>query len=319
MRASWTMRYADRSTPGGRSLWVAVDVDLDRYAGLPDVRDQPVEVGQRGLRGVVVGGQAFGLGVAEHRQQPAHVAQSRGVGLLDRVEGPARSRGVGVEGRAGSAGLEDGDGDGVGDDVVQLAGDPGPLLGDRAGGPLLLLAAEALVLGVQLGLALAPQPQGQPGGPGSAGEDQDEGDITEVGLREPAFAVDEDRHRQDQPAHTQPRLDPGGVPAQGVERHEERDNEGHRVVVEAGLELGEQLDSAHHQQEGDERGLAPEREGQGRQQAGPDGGQPARRPPTRAARGSSTARGPRRAPGRRTSAARCAGAWDDGRTVSRST
>ena len=44
------MRYAERSTPGGSVGALALDAQRHRQARLLDLRDQPVEVLQPGLR-----------------------------------------------------------------------------------------------------------------------------------------------------------------------------------------------------------------------------------------------------------------------------
>ncbi len=172
-----------RQVDARRQLAGAADgLDLDRDPGLAHVAEQVVEPGEGRLRRVLVD---LVLGVAEHREQPAHVAERRGVGALDRVQRLADRGRVGVEGAPGAAGLEHGHRDRVRDDVVELAGDAGPLLGDGASGELLLLGLQPGVLGVQHALALAAQPDGQPGGPRGADEAEQVGDVTQVGVREP--------------------------------------------------------------------------------------------------------------------------------------
>jgi hypothetical protein len=131
----------------------------------------------------------------------------------------------------------------------------------------LLLAAQALVLGVQLGLPFLPQPQRDPGRPWRADEAEQERHVAEVGLAEAALAEVEQQHHHAETDRAQPRLGAPRVPTEGVERDEEGDHERHRVVVEARLLLGEQLDAEHDQHEGDQRAPTPQRQGDRGQQA----------------------------------------------------
>ena len=127
--ASWTIRYADRSTPAGeRDGRADVAVHLDGEAGGAQRRDElvePVQAGLRGRRRVAVAGR-------DARQQPPQLAERLAPGRLDRAQRRARLVGALVEDVVGRGGLHDDDRDAVRDDVVQLARDPRLLLADRA-------------------------------------------------------------------------------------------------------------------------------------------------------------------------------------------
>ena len=154
-----------------------------REAGAAQLVEQPVEVLQRGLWSVALGVPAVRLGVAQDREEAPHVAQRRGVGLLDRVQCTAHLPLVAAERPPCAPGLQHGHRDGVGDDVVKFAGDPGPLLGDRETCPLLLVALELTVLGVEHRFPLPAHSDRQPGDPGPADEAHGEGNAAEPDLR----------------------------------------------------------------------------------------------------------------------------------------
>ena len=108
---------------GRHRAGLALDRQLDREPGLPHLLDQSLEVGQTGLRRCpAVPG--IGVGVAQHRQQPAHVGQGGRVGLLDRVERATDGILVATDHGSPTAGLQDRHRDGVRHHVVQLTGDP---------------------------------------------------------------------------------------------------------------------------------------------------------------------------------------------------
>ena len=91
-------------------------------------------------------------------EQPARLGQRLAAGLLDRGERLARRRLLGAEGVALRAGLDDHHAHVVGDEVVQLAGDPRALVGHRLARAQVALALEQLRargerLGPQLALA----------------------------------------------------------------------------------------------------------------------------------------------------------------------
>ena len=70
-----------------------------------------------------------------------------------------------VEHLATAARLDDDDRDRVRDDVVELAGDPRPLLGHGGSSPLVLVALELDRAERERALALPSQPDRQPGQP----------------------------------------------------------------------------------------------------------------------------------------------------------
>ena len=111
----------------GRAL--ALDDDLEPR-GL-DGGGERVEVVEARLRGVPVLA-VLGLVGAHGLQQAAQLGERVAAGGLDRLQGLAGDVGALVEHVLGRDGLDDDDRDVVGDDVVQLAGDPRPLPRDRA-------------------------------------------------------------------------------------------------------------------------------------------------------------------------------------------
>jgi hypothetical protein len=99
-------------------------------AGLPGLVDQLVELLEARL-GLPA---RLGAGVlAQQPQQPAHLVQSRPGGVADGGQPLGPLGGHARRGQAGDLGLDGDHGDVVGDDVVQLTGDPRPL---PAGGVL---------------------------------------------------------------------------------------------------------------------------------------------------------------------------------------
>ena len=84
------------------------------------------------------------LVLAQDAEQPPHVAERLARRGADRVQRGAGERRVVVERGLGGVGLDGDHAQAVGDDVVQLARDPRPLLGDREVGGALPLALEVL-------------------------------------------------------------------------------------------------------------------------------------------------------------------------------
>jgi hypothetical protein len=87
---------------------------------------------------------------------------------------------VGAEHSARTTRLQDGDGNRVRDDVVQLARDGGTLRGDCATGLLFLLLLDPGVLRVKLAYPLLAEPDHQARGPGSADQEQPEDDVADL-------------------------------------------------------------------------------------------------------------------------------------------
>ena len=106
--------------------------------------------------------------VPQHPEQPAHLAERLLAGALDRVERGAGRLGIGGEHLAAAARLDDDDRDRVRDDVVELAGDPRALLGHGGSRPLVLVALELDRAEGERALALAAEPDRQPGAPRAA-------------------------------------------------------------------------------------------------------------------------------------------------------
>ncbi len=80
----------------------------------------------------------------EQVEHPAHLVERLAAGRGHRLEDRARRVG-GTEGGADAARLDDEQADVVGDDVVELAGDAHPLLGDRPPGEQVALALQVQV------------------------------------------------------------------------------------------------------------------------------------------------------------------------------
>ena len=97
-----------------------------------------VEVLQTGL-GRAVGRVDVGAHDAHH---PPHLREGPATGLLDRQERFALALLLGTEQAAHAARLDRHDAHGVGDDVVQLAGDAAAFLGDRLAGEGVALRLE---------------------------------------------------------------------------------------------------------------------------------------------------------------------------------
>ena len=107
---------------------------LDREAGGADFLDEAADALQPGHRlacGIVLGRRVGCVGrVAQHAEHPAHVGQCLAARPVDGFEcGTGPFRASIKRGQAGT-GLDDDHADVVGDDVVQLAGDPFPFVLD---------------------------------------------------------------------------------------------------------------------------------------------------------------------------------------------
>ena len=139
------IRNAASSTPEAQRARLAVGPQPDVEAGVPVAGDQRRDVAQRGLRledgrrGVGARDVALAVG-PEDADGPAHLAQRVAARRLDLARRLGRGVRVALDQAAGGAGLDDHHADAVGDDVVHLAGDPGPLLADRQPGLLVAVA-----------------------------------------------------------------------------------------------------------------------------------------------------------------------------------
>ena len=168
--ASWTIRYADRSTPTGSGLGSPSNAKRHGDAGLADALGEGLQLAETGLRVDVLGSDVH----HEHVEHPPQLDQALPARRLHGLEGAPGGRWVGVEHPARRLGLEHHDGERVRDEVVQLAGDPGPLLGDRRPGRLFLLARQGLCPVTELG-HLAPSVGSPPAQSPGAREDEPAG------------------------------------------------------------------------------------------------------------------------------------------------
>ena len=128
--------------PIGRSPLLALDRELDRQAGGLEAARERADVPQRRLRRE----RELLVLAAEHAEQPADLGQRLAAARLDGQEGVAGADGVALGEPARPGGLHDHRAQRVGDDVVQLAGDPRALLLGSRGGPLGALVLEPLGL-----------------------------------------------------------------------------------------------------------------------------------------------------------------------------
>jgi hypothetical protein len=246
-----------------------LDPDLDPHPGPGHLGGQGLDLGQAGRRGQAADGPIL---LAEHAQQPPHLDQGLAAGRLHRDQRLARLLGLAVEHVDPDPGLH-GDAHAVGDHVMELAGDPQPLLGDRPAGQLLagLLQLGRPLLGGDGRLLAPPGPVAEPPG---RGQDQ------AVDHQAPAVA---DRPGPGQPDQEEQGL--GGAQAgqrdapraagrHGVDVDQQRDGEHDQVRPQRGERRpGGQPDGQHGQ------GPAPpHRDGQGVAEHQQVGGQGPRRP-----------------------------------------
>ena len=136
--ASCTMRYADRSTPGGSARGSPVTETETGQPGVADPVHQQLEMGR-------------GSAAARARRRPPRPAGCRAADAA-RPAPPGRSSRSppAPDGRprgrstapVGGLRLEHDHGHAVGHEVVQLAGDPGPLVGDGGAGRLVAVVLE---------------------------------------------------------------------------------------------------------------------------------------------------------------------------------
>jgi hypothetical protein len=112
----------------GQLAALAVDGELHRQTGLPDLRHERRQVGQRRLRGERPG-RGFG---PQHADQPPHLGQRAAADLLD---GPQHLAGRALlDDPPLGSGLDDHHRDAMRDRVVQFPRDPGAFLDDRLTG-----------------------------------------------------------------------------------------------------------------------------------------------------------------------------------------
>ena len=224
-----------------------------RPAGL---LDEPGEVREAGL-----GAQPVEAGLrSQDPEQVAQLVQRLASGLLHRRHRPQGALGVLGGDGLGRARLHRHEAHPVGDHVVQLARDAGPLLDHdpaRLGG----------LFPLQLGGALAAQPEPAPDVPGHEHDDGAEGCLPPRGRV--GEAVDEDHGDGRGHAHLRPPvLGLGGVPARAVQGDD-------RHPAEVGVAAAERhRPGGHgHAEHGQGRAPAPvqRRAGHGEDQQGGDG------------------------------------------------
>ena len=145
--ASWTTRYAERSTPAGSSRGSPCTV---RSTGSPAVRADSSRVSRVPSPGCgpLDGRAAVGTEYAEHR---AELVERLAAGVLDGFERCDGALGLAVDHGLPGLGLHHDRRDRMGDHVVQLAGDPAALVGDGEQFPLGLGCLELAGLVPNLG------------------------------------------------------------------------------------------------------------------------------------------------------------------------
>ena len=192
--ASCTTRYADSSTPPLTHTLEPSTLSVDGDPGVADVVDELGDVGEPRRRCVGT----LAVAVAQHAEQAAHLGERAAGCGRDGVEGRRGLVGPVVEHVGADAGLHGDHRHRVGDDVVELLGDPQPLLGEDSGRAL------ALDIGPLLGLAqpdldrLATGPHRDPNRPG----DTEERHVAEHAEGIEAGRVGESEEQHDRPYTT---------------------------------------------------------------------------------------------------------------------
>jgi hypothetical protein len=126
--ASCTIRYAERSTPGGgERAWGSLDDGLHRKSRRAHAVQELVEPGESGLRRQVV----LTVSRLEDLEEPSHLGETGPAGRLDPFQRVTHPRRVPAGDGSSGAGLHDHHGHVVRDDVVQLARDTSSLRGNR--------------------------------------------------------------------------------------------------------------------------------------------------------------------------------------------
>ncbi len=142
----------------------ALDLEVDLQAGLPHLRDQVLDLFDVGLGNVLPA--LRGVTGPQHAEQPPHLRERLPAGAGDGLQGLLGLVGGRVHDVGGTVGLDDHHRHVVRDDVVQLAGDPGPLGGDGDLGLRLAFPLQAGGTLLQLVEVGAPGPQRVPQHPG---------------------------------------------------------------------------------------------------------------------------------------------------------
>jgi hypothetical protein len=227
---------------------VALDVETDVHVAGADLADQPLQLRQRRLRGEA--GRLAALG-AEHSEEAAHLRERLAGGGLHGGDVFGFARVLGPEPAAYCLGLDGHHADGVGHDVVQLAGDPGALL--RAG-------ACRLELGLPLDLGGASEGGlGAGGALAEQGADRPRPDEEHESRREVAGleGVDdrEDQERHDHQAEAQIAARRRGLVADGEADQHDGEQCG-EVALGVDGDVG-----GHHDGRHEDRGAPPPGEG----------------------------------------------------------
>jgi hypothetical protein len=254
---------------GQRLLDDPVDDQLDagrqRSAGPVDLQGHieagvaalPHQVGQ--LLDVGLGQPGRGaVRLPQDAHQPPHLTQRAPAGGLDVPDGLDRPLGIPSDRAPGRAGLDHHHAHAVGHDVVQLAGDPAPLLQHRLLGQRVLLALEVgrpVLDGGDVGPAHPHVVAQQPGQGERAHRAQRVLDLR-VG------AVEHQAHREHQhrPGEAGQRRPPADVRAEAVDGDQGREPRPRSLVLQLEVQQGQGEDEAEDRQ----RMAPPPEQGHGR-------------------------------------------------------
>ena len=166
-----------RQVDAGRKLrGLALDPQLDRQPGLPNLLDELVEVLEARLRGE----RGRLLGPAQDADEAAHLGQRLAAGLLDDLERLALLLLLGPQEPPDRRRLDGHDADAVADDVVQLTREPCPFLRDRLARALLAFPLEASRALVHCVGFLELAAEGEAGHPDHAEDERDEDVLAEA-------------------------------------------------------------------------------------------------------------------------------------------
>ena len=238
---------------GRQVVDLALDRQIDRKPGRAHAGDQILDSAQARLRrqrGAVVV-------KSQHAEHPSHLLQRLAAGALDRAERLARGALAVAQHAPRPARLQQHDADRVRDDVVQLARDPRPLLGDRCMGSLVGLALDLIRATLQRALAGTAAAHDAASNERAAEEHDEE---AEIGDRDRVAGLDRGgRHGdrdQDGRGAGHATL---AVGARRIERDHDSEQERGRLGKLRGRDV-RQLDDAEPEDERQQRPPAPPRE-----------------------------------------------------------